>query len=37
VRYDIPAASTRDGILQLEWRLTNDTRGPSVTEIWLRK
>lgn len=36
VRYDIPHATTKDGVLQLEWRLTNETRGVSVTEIWLR-
>jgi hypothetical protein len=35
--YSIPAASTSDGVLQLEWQLTNVVRGVSVTEIWLIK
>lgn len=37
VQYSIPPASTKDGVLQLEWRVTNATRGVSVTEIWLKK
>ncbi len=37
VEFNIPAASTRDGELELQWRVTTVTRGPSVTEIWLRK
>jgi len=35
--FDVPAASTRDGDLELQWRVTTVTRGPSVTEIWLRR
>lgn len=37
VKYKIPPASTKDGVLQLEWRVVNATRGVSVTEIWLKK
>jgi len=37
VSYSIPAASTSDGVLELQWRLTNQVRGVSVTEIWLMK
>ncbi|UCC96949.1 MAG: hypothetical protein JSW66_14025 [Phycisphaerales bacterium] len=35
VSYTIPQATTSDGILQLQWQLTNQVRGVSVTEIWL--
>ena len=35
VSYGIPSASTSDGVLQLQWQLTNVVRGVSVTEIWL--
>lgn len=37
VSYGIPSASTSDGVLQLQWQLTNVVRGVSVTEIWLIK
>jgi len=33
--YEIQAASTRDGALELRWQLASMTRGPSVTEVWL--
>jgi hypothetical protein len=35
VSYSIPQAATSDGILQLQWQLTNQVRGVSITEIWL--
>jgi len=37
VSYSIPQASTRDGVLELRWKLVNRVRGVSVTEIWLKK
>jgi hypothetical protein len=37
VSYGIPQASTSDGVLELQWNLTNQVRGVSVTEIWLIK
>jgi hypothetical protein len=37
VSYSIPPASTGDGVLELQWNLTNQVRGVSVTEIWLIK
>lgn len=37
VSYRIPQSSTRDGVLGLRWRLANNVRGVSVTEIWLIK
>ena len=37
VSYGIPQAATSDGVLQLQWQLTNEVRGVSVTEIWLIK
>jgi len=37
VSYSIPQASTSDGVLELQWKLTNQVRGVSVTEIWLIK
>jgi hypothetical protein len=37
VRYRIPPSSTRDGVLELQWKLANKVRGVSVAEIWLRK
>jgi hypothetical protein len=35
--YRIPQASTRDGELGLRWKLANNVRGVSVSEIWLVK
>ena len=37
VSYSIPQAATSDGVLGLQWQLTNQVRGVSVTEIWLIK
>ena len=37
VKYPIPPAATRDGVLGLRWDIKNQVRGPSVTEIWLIK
>ena len=37
VSYAIPQTSTRDGMLGLQWKLANNVRGVSVTEIWLVK
>jgi hypothetical protein len=37
VKYSIPQAATRDGVLELQWELKNKVRGVSVTEIWLIK
>ena len=37
VSYSIPQAATSDGVLELQWQLTNQVRGVSVTEIWLIK
>ena len=37
VSYPLPQASTSDGVLQLQWQITNQVRGASVTEIWLIK
>ncbi|MHC4805176.1 MAG: hypothetical protein ACYTBX_02800 [Planctomycetota bacterium] len=37
VSYGIPQAATSDGVLGLQWQLTNQVRGVSVTEIWLIK
>jgi hypothetical protein len=37
VKYNIPQAATTDGVLELQWELTNRVRGVSVTEIWLIK
>jgi len=37
VSYSVPPASTSDGVLELQWNLTNEVRGVSVTEIWLTK
>jgi len=37
VLYSIPQAAIRDGVLGLQWQLTNQVRGVSVTEIWLIK
>ncbi len=37
VSYAIPQTSTRDGVLGLQWKLANNVRGVSVTEIWLVK
>ena len=37
VRYDIPRSATADGVLELKWKLDNQVRGVSVTEIWLIK
>lgn len=37
VSYSIPRVCTSDGVLELQWNLTNQVRGVSVTEIWLMK
>jgi len=37
VSFSLPRASTSDGVLGLRWKLVNNVRGVSVTEIWLIK
>jgi hypothetical protein len=37
VEYDIPHSATKDGTLELRWKITNVVRGPSVSEIWIIK
>ncbi len=37
LEFDVPRQATADGVLELEWRLMNLRRGPSVAEAWLIK
>ena len=37
LEFDIPPEATKDGVLELEWQLTNPRRGCNVGEVWLIK
>ncbi|MHC4620020.1 MAG: alpha-glucuronidase family glycosyl hydrolase [Planctomycetota bacterium] len=37
LEFDVPQEATVDGVLDLEWKLTNLVRGCQVAEVWLLK